>query len=109
MFKNGSADIEYARRAISAWCSIPDKDNAKEKDDWWYRTDFREYHNEFPEFVSEYGEGWFYRHFHNAMKFVKNNPDKFTTKDIEKYALMDRNFDNAWRKRLRKCNMTLMT
>ena len=24
MFKSGSADIEYARRAISAWCSIPD-------------------------------------------------------------------------------------
>lgn len=31
MFKNGKADIEYARRAISAWCSIPDKDTTKEK------------------------------------------------------------------------------
>lgn len=34
------------------------------------------------------------------MNFVKNNPDKFTTKDIEKYTLMDRNFDNAWRKKV---------
>lgn len=100
MFKNSSADIEYARRAISAWCSIPDKDNAKEKDDWHFKTDFRKYHSEFSELVSENGEGWFYRHFHNAMKFVKNNPDKFTTKDIEKYTLMDRNFDNAWRKKV---------
>ena len=33
MFKYGSADIEYARRAISAWCSIPDKDITKEKED----------------------------------------------------------------------------
>lgn len=100
MFKNGSADIEYARWAISAWCSIPDKDNAKEKDDWHFKTDFRKYHSEFPELVPQNGEGWFCRHFHNAMKFVKNNPDKFTTKDIEKYALMDRNFDNAWRKKV---------
>lgn len=98
MFKNGSADIEYARWAISAWCSIPDKSNVKEK--WQFKTDFREYRSEFPELVSENGEGWFYRHFHNAMKFVKNNPDKFTTKDIEKYTLMDRNFDNAWRKKV---------
>lgn len=100
MFKNGNADIEYARRAISAWCSIPDKDITKEKEDWRFRTDFREYHCEFPELVSENGEGWFYRHFHNAMNFVKNNPDKFTVKEIEKYALMDKNFDTAWRKKV---------
>lgn len=100
MFKSGSADIEYERRAISAWCSIPDKDNTKEKEEWRYITDFRKNHNEFPELVTENGEGWFYRHFHNAMNFVKNNPDKFTAKEIEKYALMDKNFDAAWRKKV---------
>ena len=97
MFKNGKADIEYARRAISAWCSIPDKDVTKEKEEWRFRTDFREYHNEFPELVSENGEGWFYRHFHNVMNFVQNNTDKFTAKEVEKYSLMDKKFDAAWR------------
>ena len=95
MFKNGNADIEYARRAISAWCSIPDKDITKEKEDWRFKTDFREYHNEFPELVSQNGEGWFYRHFHNAMNFVISNPEKFTAKELEKYILMDKNFDTA--------------
>ena len=99
MFKNGNVDIEYARRAISAWCSIPDKDNAKEKEDWRFRTDFREYHKDFPELVNENGEGWFYRHFHNAMNFAISNPEKFTAKEIEKYTLMDKNFDNAWHKK----------
>ncbi|MGN0178053.1 MAG: hypothetical protein ACI4DY_01230 [Monoglobaceae bacterium] len=99
MFKNGNADIEYAGRAISAWCSIPDKTNS-EKEDWHFKTDFRQYHHEFPELVSENGEGWFYRHFHNAMNFAISNPDKFTAKEIEKYALMDKNFDNAWRKKV---------
>ena len=106
MFKNGSADIEYARRAISAWCSIPDKDNSKEKEDWRFRTDFREYHNEFPELVSENGEGWFYSHFHNAMNFVKNNPDKFTVKEHEKYMIMDKNFDTAWRDKVTRMHFS---
>lgn len=106
MFKNGSADIEYARRAISAWCSIPDKDVTKEKEDWRFRTDFREYHNEFPELVSENGEGWFYRHFHNAMNFAISNPEKFTAKEIEKYALMDKNFDTAWRDKVTRMHFS---
>ncbi len=106
MFKNGSADIECARRGISAWCSIPDKDNSKEKEDWRFRTDFREHHYEFPELVSENGEGWFYRHFHNAMNFVKNNMDKFTSKEIEKYALMDKNFDTAWRDKVTRMHFS---
>lgn len=106
MFKNGSADIEYARRAISAWCSIPDKDITKEKEDWRFRTDFREYHNEFPELVSENGECWFYRLFQNAMNFFKNNPDNFTAKEIEKYSLMDKNFDTAWRDKVTRMHFS---
>lgn len=106
MFKNGSIDIEYARRAICAWCSIPDKDNSKEKEEWRFITDFREYHNEFPELVSKKGEGWFYRHFHNAMKFVISNPDKFTAKEVEKYALMDKNFDTAWRDKVTRMHFS---
>ena len=52
MFKNGSADIEYARRAIYAWCSIPDKTDTQ-KEEWHFKTDFRQYHGEFSELVSE--------------------------------------------------------
>ena len=99
MFRSGTSDIEYARRAILAWCSIPDK-KLGEKEDWHFKTDFREYHEEFPELVSENGEGWFYTHFHNAMNFAIGNYEDFTDKEIEKYALMDKNFDSVWRKKL---------
>ena len=99
MYRNGSADIEYARRAISAWCSIPDKTDIQ-KESWYYTADFRNYHIEFPELVSASGEGWFYRHLHNAMNFAISNPDKFTSKEIEKYTLMDRKCDAAWRKKV---------
>ncbi len=106
MFKYSKADIEYARRAISAWCSIPDKDNSKAKEDWRFITDFREYHNEFPELVSENGEGWFYRHFHNAMNFAISNPEKFTAKEIDKYILMDKNFDTTWRDKVTRMHFS---
>ena len=106
MFKKGKADIEYSRRAISAWCSIPDKDITKEKEDWRFRTDFREYYKEFPELVSKNGEGWFYRHLHNAMNFAISNPEKFTAKEIEKYALMDKNFDTAWRDKVTRMHFS---
>lgn len=106
MFKNGNADIEYARRAISAWCSIPDKDITKEKEDWRFITDFREYHKEFPELVSKNGEGWFYRHFHNAMHFAISNPENFTAKEIDKYILMDKNFDTAWRDKVTRMHFS---
>ena len=39
--EEGNADIARAERAIRAWCSVPDKKNAKPLEDWQYITDFR--------------------------------------------------------------------
>ena len=41
---SSNCDTEYTRRALCAWCSIPDKKNATPKEDWQYRSDFRELH-----------------------------------------------------------------
>ena len=40
--------IELARHALLAWCSIPDSKKATPKEEWQYRTDFREYNSGFP-------------------------------------------------------------
>lgn len=40
------------------------------------------------------------------MNFAKNNPDKFTAKEIEKYALMDKNFDTAWRDKVTRMHFS---
>ena len=40
------------------------------------------------------------------MNFVKNNPDKFTVKEIEKYTLMDKNFDIAWRDKVTRMHFS---
>ena len=49
--------IEYARRALCAWCSVPDVQGIAPKKDWQFRTDFRGLHGEFPELVDENGGG----------------------------------------------------
>lgn len=68
-------DINRARNALCAWCSIPDSKNATPKEEWQNRTDFRGLNEEFPELVDENGAGWFYRHVHSVAKFVLDHPD----------------------------------
>ena len=48
MFRNGAPDVVYARRALCAWCSIPDKKAAAPKEEWQFRTDFSDLHEDFP-------------------------------------------------------------
>lgn len=54
--------IAYARRALCAWCSAPEKSKTAPKDEWQFRTDFSELRTEFPELVDADGTGWFLRH-----------------------------------------------
>lgn len=75
MFRNGAPDIDYARLALCAWCSIPDKKTAAPKEEWQIMTDFRDLHGEFTELVDAKGQGWFYRHVHRIEKFITKNSD----------------------------------
>ena len=81
MFETGTPDIDRAKGALQAWCSLP----TEKKDDWKANTNFNELHTEFPDLVDDDGRGWFYRHVHNICDFVKNNPDSVSkTKEWEK-------------------------
>lgn len=90
-------DIDRARNALCAWCSIPDSKNATPKEAWQNRTDFRDLHGDFPELVDENGAGWFYRHVHNVARFVLENPDA-VRKGYTDYAEgIQSKFDKMWR------------
>ena len=43
---------------------MPGNKKATPTKEWRYSTDFSEYHEEFPELVTENGAGWYYRHVH---------------------------------------------
>lgn len=88
-----------ARRALCAWCSIPDKKNATPKAEWQFRTDFRELHGAFPELVDENGCGWYIRHLRGIADFINANRDK-VGKTTHKLADNMEKLEDAWRKKV---------
>ena len=98
--------IEYARRALCAWCSIPDSKKATPKKEWRYDTDYRSLHGEFPELVDENGNGWYIRHLHNICDFVNENRDKVGSSGI-KLADSIKELETDWRKKLTKLQVPI--
>lgn len=90
-------DLDRARNALCAWCSIPDSKKATPKEEWQNRTDFRGLHEAFPELVDENGAGWFYSHVHSVAQFVLENPDTVRKGYTEYAEAIQRKFDGMWR------------
>ena len=74
LWQTEKPDMDHARDALRAWCSIPDSKKAKPKEAWQYETDFRQLHGAFPELVDEQGNGWFVHHVHGVRDFLKHHP-----------------------------------
>ena len=98
MFENGEANIDRARQALCAWCSVPNKKTEQPKGNGQSETDFRQLHEQFPELVDSNGDGWFYTFVQNTIKFIKDNPDKVTKNDLKKPEQL-KGIENAWRKK----------
>ena len=96
MFESETLDIDRAKGALQAWCSLP----TEKKDDWKANTNFCELHTEFPDLVDEEGRGWFYHHVHNICDFVKNNPDSVSKTTVSKWELLRKGFDKEWEKKV---------
>ena len=88
--------VEYARNALCAWCSIPDKN-----EDTPF-VNFGELSVDFPELVNGKGEGWYYRHIQNIIKFVKKNPDSVSEKAKNTVAGIGKGFKAEWKKKVRQ-------
>lgn len=101
--------IEYARRGLCAWCSVPDKKKATPKAAWKFRTDFRELHGDFPRLVDREGSGWFHRHVHEVIAFVKANPAAVYSGTLQKCAKLESGFDNAWRDKVTQMQMPVFS
>ncbi len=89
--------IDYARRGLCAWCSVPESKKATPKEAWQFGSDFREFCAEFPALVDADGSGWFHRHVHRVAAFIRGNPDKVYSGVPKKAEAIEKNFDKAWR------------
>ena len=97
LFQNGVPDVNRAKRALRAWSSIPESKKATPKEEWQYRTDFRELHEEFPELVDRNGKGWFCRHAHGVEKFILKNAEQINSRKVPQAEKIRKNFDGRWR------------
>ena len=101
LWQSNEADVDRVRRALYAWCSVPDSKKASPLEDWQYRTDHRELHDEFPALVDENGGGWFYRHVRAVCDFVKAHPT-LTSKTAQDNCAKLKVFDAAWRNKVKQ-------
>lgn len=106
MFENGEADIDRARQALCAWCSVPNKKTDQPKKEGQSETDFRHLHKQFPELVDSKSNGWFYTFVQNTIKFIKDNPDKVSKYDQRKPDKL-KGFASAWRKKVMQYQVPL--
>lgn len=93
--------VEYARNALCAWCSVPDKNEDEPF------TNFDALFSDFPELVNAKGEGWYYRHVQNIVKFVKKNPDAVSEKAKTTVALISKGFKTEWKKKVRQLQVPI--
>lgn len=89
--------IDYARRALCAWCSVPEDGKRVPDKEWQFRTDFSELHTEFPELVDEDGTGWFLRHVLCVADFMLTHPEKVRSTSLKYAEVIQSKFAAAWR------------
>ncbi|MCQ2484645.1 MAG: hypothetical protein MJ168_04850 [Clostridia bacterium] len=89
---------EYACRALCAWCSIHEKEKTTRKE-WQFRTDFRDFYNEFSELVDENGNGWYIRHLNGIVDFINSNRDKVGQSTHRIADSIDK-IEDSWRKKV---------
>ena len=106
MFESGEANIDRARMALCAWCSVPDPKKDQPKKAGQSQTDFGYLHEQFPELVDSSGNGWFYSFVQNTIQFIKDNPEKVPKPDLKKPEQL-KGFAAAWRKKVMQYQVPL--
>lgn len=100
--------IEYARRALCAWCSIPKHKKDAPVKEWQFDVCFDKYHEEFAELVDESGSGWYWRHVHAVAEFVGKNR---ASVNKHLHCLVERTveWEAEWEKKVRQYQVPLFS
>ena len=97
LLKGGNAyiRIDYAKNALCAWCSVPEKSESS-------TVNFGNLSSSFPELVNKKGEGWLFTHIKNIVKFAKANPDLLSEKSKETVSAISKGFTKEWKKKVKQ-------
>lgn len=102
LFRGGDPydNVETARKALCAWCSIPEK--APKGWDGEFITCFPELHAIFPELVDENGFGWYMRHIRAISNLAEQNPKTVKAGVRALFPEKLPEYENQWRKKVRQ-------
>ena len=101
LFDGGDLETAHARRALCAWCSVPnDSKTAGPKKDWQFDTEFSAFHAELPELVDADGAGWLVRHVRRMCTFAGEHPDVVSKPDVSACGKLAKGFEREWRKKV---------
>lgn len=102
----GDADphenIDYARRALCAWCSVPTKSKKAPKTEAGPKVNFGYLSPEFSELVDENGNGWFHCHVKNVIQFARKNPDLVSKPNQKNAEALAKRFTAQWKRKLKQ-------
>ena len=99
---NPYEQIEYARNALYAWCSIPEETKKAPEGRPNPKVNFSDLASAFPELVDENGNGWLYRHVQNVIQFVKENPTITSKSAADNCEILKEGFTREWKKKVRQ-------
>ena len=102
---NGYDRIDYARRALLAWCSVSTGQMQTQKKtpdqrDPGNQTNYAIFHGAFPNLVDEDGDGWLIRHVENMTRFVTEHPEKVRKDAWENACKLKQGFRRFWAKKV---------
>lgn len=104
LFRNADPydNVDYARKALCAWASIPDDGGELKGWEGKFTTCFPELHEEFPELVDENGCGWYIRHIRSISALAQQNPKKVKANVREYLVGKLPDFEKKWRNKVRQ-------
>jgi len=88
--------LDYVRKALCAWCSVPESKKAAPNKARPDKSHFEALHEMFPELVDAEGSGWF----HRLAQFVLEDPDRVRKTVEPKAKVIEAKFDAAWRNKV---------
>ena len=102
LFRGGDPydNVETARKALCAWCSIPEK--APKDWDGEFTTCFSEHCGEFPELVDANGCGWYIRHIRAISHLAEHRPKAVKAGVRALFPEKLPEYENQWQKKVRQ-------
>lgn len=99
--------IDYARNALRAWCSIPDKTKKVPDKNPRPVVDFKNLSSDFSKLINEKGEGWLYRHVRSIIRFARKNPNLVSQSAMKNCDILAEKFNREWKKKVRQLQVPI--